>query len=190
MHMEAETTLNFSTQYKAESWKHYYYDEPATAGDRVAAQQATHAVVAPVAQARAATAAARQPAPTEQVEGDGTPFGRFNQTLALSRPDGWDWTLTAGGATFEIIGYYPYPPSIAACKLIGLVIDVGSNVRTSVLWSQGERTALDLAVDVADTAVSLFTPVPGSIAQAACWTFLPVVDRAAGPGFSPYVDPY
>jgi len=41
------------TDIEAESWKHYYYDEPATAGDRVAAQQATHAVVAPVAQARA-----------------------------------------------------------------------------------------------------------------------------------------
>ena len=43
------------TDVEAESWKHYYYDESATAGNRAEAEQATRAVVLPVAQARGAS---------------------------------------------------------------------------------------------------------------------------------------
>jgi len=120
--------------------------------------------------------------------GDGTPYGRFNSEWRMSRPDGWDWTLTASGATFEIIGYCP--PLYPYCRAIGLGVDFASNGRTVFLWSQGGRTALDVALDVGDTFITLFTPAPGSLIQAAAWVFLPVVDRAAGPDVSLYTDSY
>ncbi len=124
-----------------------------SAADVSRAASAAHrarAASAAAGRARAAAAARESALAQRAIQGDGTPYGRWN-THNPSRPDAVAWGVSATSVTLDVMSI-PSPMMVVTIP-VGIGIDLIATGYYIVQWGRGHATA-------GDVVVSAFSAVP------------------------------